>query len=37
MAYLYRSDFETHKKIAKNLGVVPSTSATRQAFRKRKK
>lgn len=36
-AYLFSRDFETHKKIAKHINVVPSTPATRKAMRKRKK
>jgi len=36
-AYLFSRDYESHKKIAKNINVVPSTAATRKAFKKRRK
>ena len=36
-AYLYSRDWESHKKIAKHINVVPSTAATRKAYKKRKK
>jgi|TARA_Y100000310_G_scaffold2073_1_gene2588 hypothetical protein len=36
-AYLFSRDYETHKKIAKHINVVPSTPATRKALRKRKR
>ncbi|NQV00334.1 MAG: hypothetical protein HQ538_06370 [Parcubacteria group bacterium] len=32
--YLYRFDWETHKEICKNIGVVESTELTREKVNK---
>lgn len=32
-SYLFSGDYERHKKIVKNLNLVPSTESTRKAFK----